>query len=119
MIEKFCVEEGDRVFVRVTFTLPNSIWADSIHLVGDFNDWNPHSHPLQRNRRGQWVLAMELPAGHMYEFRYLCDGHQWMTENHADGYVLSIYDGGYNCVLMTDVSLLMVEEEAPLLLRTA
>jgi len=103
MIEKSCVVRGDGSYVRARFVLPSTIWADSIHLVGDLNDWSPASHPLQRDRLGQWVLTVDLPVGRSYEFRYLCDGHQWMTENHADGCVLSRRDGGYSCVITTDL----------------
>ncbi|MDB4318374.1 1,4-alpha-glucan-branching enzyme, partial [bacterium] len=34
--------------------------ARSIHLVGDFNEWNNQSHPLTRDEYGVWSLT--LPA---------------------------------------------------------
>lgn len=34
--------------VRVTFTAPIIERADSVHLVGDFNDWDKASHPLKK-----------------------------------------------------------------------
>jgi hypothetical protein len=29
--------------VRAVFVLPSAIWADTIHVVGDFNDWDQHA----------------------------------------------------------------------------
>ena len=50
--------------VRVTFRVSHYIWADSIALVGDFNDWDAHSHPLQRTREdGEWHISLVLEAG--------------------------------------------------------
>ncbi|RME43128.1 MAG: glycoside hydrolase family 13, partial [Chloroflexi bacterium] len=41
--------------VLVTFTIPCTIWADTIHLVGDFNDWNKESHPLVQHEDA-WTI---------------------------------------------------------------
>lgn len=32
--------------------------ADAIHLIGDFNDWNRASHPLQRLDGGVWEIEL-------------------------------------------------------------
>jgi 1,4-alpha-glucan branching enzyme len=32
--------------------------ADALFLMGDFNDWNPHSHPLQRGDNGSWEIFL-------------------------------------------------------------
>jgi len=37
MLEKESLEDG---YVRVTFRVSHYIWADSIALVGEFNDWD-------------------------------------------------------------------------------
>ena len=52
MIHKTFMETDSRLVARVTFTLPDSIWADTIYLVGDFNDWNCTSHPFPQDREG-------------------------------------------------------------------
>lgn len=100
MIAKtFTISEG-RLIAQVTFTLPDSLWAESIHLVGDFNDWDRTSHPLQRDYQGQWTLTVELEQGQAYQFRYLCDGQQWMSVYPAEAYVSSP-DGVDNFVVST------------------
>ncbi|SRR6266516_2398152 len=61
MIRKTFIETERGLVARVTFILPNSIWADANYLVGDFNEWNHSSHPFQRGREGTWVvLATQL-----------------------------------------------------------
>jgi 1,4-alpha-glucan branching enzyme len=101
MICKQFVEKNGSLVARVTFSLPSSIWADTICLVGEFNGWNPESHPFQRAEDGSWVLTMEFECGRRYEFRYLCDRREWMNDNQADAYVANRFAGS-NCVLITD-----------------
>jgi len=36
---------------RITFKL-DAPEAQSVSLVGDFNSWNPDSHPLKKNSNG-------------------------------------------------------------------
>jgi 1,4-alpha-glucan branching enzyme len=69
--------------VRVVFELPSSIWADRIHLTGDFNNWCEHDIPFQQTRSGVWQATVDLPIGRHYEFRYLIDSH-WHTDFYAD-----------------------------------
>lgn len=100
MIEKAYVNVGGSVVARVTFTLPESIWADSIFLVGDFNDWNRSSHPLKQDNNGRWTITVDLERGRSYQFRYLADG-EWMNDNAADAFVANRY-GSHNFVVVTD-----------------
>jgi 1,4-alpha-glucan branching enzyme len=85
---------------RVTFTLPDSLWADTICLVGDFDGWNSSAHPLEHRRDGSWALALDLPVGRTFEFYYLLDG-QWMSDSQADGYVHAP-DGATSFLVVTD-----------------
>jgi 1,4-alpha-glucan branching enzyme len=72
-------------FVRVIFEIPASVWADRIFLVGDFNNWDRRTLPFLLEHNNVWRIALDLPAQHRYEFRYLIDDH-WCTDYHADGY---------------------------------
>ena len=50
--------------VFVTFQLPASTWAETVHLVGDFNGWDRQSHPLVRSRDDDsWRITLELEEG--------------------------------------------------------
>ena len=85
----------------VTFRLHKSVMADSVHVVGDFNNWNRHSHPMERAEDDDmWELTLELEKGNTYQFRYLIDGNNWQNDWHADRYVPNPF-GGENSVIET------------------
>ncbi len=86
--------------IRVTFKLPSSIWAETVHLVGDFNGWNRQSHPLSRTEDGGWQIILELDKNHTYQFRYLINGTDWQNDWNADRYIANPF-GGENSVLET------------------
>ena len=47
--------------------------AKEVFLVGDFNDWNPSSHPMKKGHDGAFGLSVTLGhGGHHYQF--LVDG---------------------------------------------
>ncbi len=87
--------------VQVTFRLPATIWADSVHLVGDFNGWNRQSHPLVHLRGDDaWQITLELEQGKSYQFRYLINDTDWQNDWNADHYAPNPF-GGENSVLET------------------
>jgi 1,4-alpha-glucan branching enzyme len=51
-------------------TAPN---ARQVFLIGDFNDWDPNSHPMKRQPDGAWVLQVPLTHGH-HHYQFLVDG---------------------------------------------
>lgn len=93
---------GDRPDVlAVTFRFPSIIWAESVHLAGDFNNWSRLAHPMLRPEDGDsWELTLELPKDRQYEYRYLVNGDTWCNDCNADGYVADPY-GTYNSVVCT------------------
>lgn len=99
MIRKQFVDTEKGRVARVTFSLPDSIWADAIYLVGDFNKWNETSHPLLPGRDGAWSITIDLEVGREYQFRYCKDG-EWMNDNHADGFSQNPY-GSDNFIIAT------------------
>jgi len=50
--------------------------ASRVQLAGEFNDWNPDSHPMKKDDEGFWKLTLRLPPG-KYEYKLLVDGHWW------------------------------------------
>ena len=98
MLEKEALENGN---VRVTFRVSHYIWTDTIALVGEFNDWDAHSHLLYQTRDdGEWHISLELGPDHSYRFRYLVDEGEWMDDDHADGYEPNPF-GGFDSVVRT------------------
>ncbi len=47
--------------------------AQSVTLTGDFNQWHPHSHPLQTQPGGGWAIRLEMKHGH-HRYAFLVDG---------------------------------------------
>jgi 1,4-alpha-glucan branching enzyme len=85
----------------VRFELPPTIWADSVNLVGEFNQWSRDSHPMVRDRSdGTWYILVELERDREYQFRYLVNGRDWHNDWSADRYVPNGY-GGTNSVILT------------------
>jgi 1,4-alpha-glucan branching enzyme len=46
--------------------------ARSVYLVGDFNGWDPTSHPMRRRVDGCWFIEVQLPHGH-HRYQFLVD----------------------------------------------
>jgi 1,4-alpha-glucan branching enzyme len=51
--------------------------ATSVVLVGDFNNWDATSHPMQRQVDGCWFLQVQLTHGH-HLYRFLVDGKPFL-----------------------------------------
>jgi len=47
--------------------------AKKVYIVGDFNNQNPYSHPLKKNKSGIWEIELHLPPG-SYAYRFIVDG---------------------------------------------
>ena len=100
MLTKVAVEE--KGVIRVTFSYPGESWAETVHVVGDFNNWDRHSLPLARSRQGDedWEITIDLEAAKAYQFRYLINGTTWVNDCNADDYVSNPF-GGSNSVVAT------------------
>ena len=63
--------------------------------VGDFNGWDPFTHPLRHRANGIRSATVTIPAGRMLHFRYLAEGRSWFDDEtvpHKDTH------GGYIAV---------------------
>jgi 1,4-alpha-glucan branching enzyme len=47
--------------------------AKSVSLIGEFNHWNPLTHPMRRREDGWWLVAVPLPHGH-HQYLFMVDG---------------------------------------------
>jgi 1,4-alpha-glucan branching enzyme len=85
---------------KVTFELSKvgAKNAETVHLVGDFNQWDQHSLPMKKQKDGSFKLVLDLAIDQEYQFRYLLDDHLWKNEDGADGYVPSPF-GDNNSLL--------------------
>lgn len=99
MIKKQYVKSRD--VCKVTFTLPAGISADSASVVGQFNQWDPSVHPMQKMKTtGEWRAVVDLPPGQRFQFRYVVNGEQWHNDDAADAYQANEH-GSENSVVVT------------------
>ena len=105
MIEKQPVAGNSRV--RVVFKLPHTTCADTIGLVGEFNDWDTTATPMiHRRPDAEWTAAVELEAGRRYRFRYLVDGRHWLNDWYADDHEHNAYGACDSVVDLTEFGVL-------------
>ncbi len=80
-----------RPLSKVTFRLPAAAAPGNatVHLVGDFNDWDAAATPMTRLKSGDYKVTLDLPVGQDYAFRYLINGQVWENDWAADGYAPS------------------------------
>ena len=74
---------GRKGDVRVTFALPVDEPGGAVSVVGDFNDWDPFAHPLQRRANGIRSASVTVKAGSTLRFRYLAEGGVWFDDETA------------------------------------
>jgi 1,4-alpha-glucan branching enzyme len=101
MIKKKYVKSrkvGKVTFELSTDELPEALEIDTVHLVGDFNDWDRTATPMTR-RKNLFKATVELEPGRDYQFRYLVNGEQWYNDWHADGYAPNEH-GSENCIVV-------------------
>jgi len=67
-----------KAYNNKTFTKPVNFFcvapdAKEVFIAGDFNEWNPASHPMQRSPDGNWVVQVLMTNGH-HRYWFLVDG---------------------------------------------
>jgi len=71
--------------IPVTFTLSYPE-AESVSLIGSFNQWNPAGHKMQqRGDRNTWVLELWLSEGR-HEYAFLVDGKMVVPDQSSTFY---------------------------------
>jgi 1,4-alpha-glucan branching enzyme len=70
--------------VKVTFTLPVSDADQPVSVLGDFNGWDPHAHPMKRRSNGTRSATIEVPPGRSMRFKYLAADGSWFCDPDAD-----------------------------------
>ena len=70
--------------VRVTFALPIDDPGGAVSVVGNFNDWNPYTHPMRKRANQTRSAAVTVRAGSTLHFRYLGEGGVWFDDETVD-----------------------------------
>ncbi len=79
---------SDRVTVRFVLTAPE---ANSVSLVGDFNNWQPTKLVLKDRKEGKWELTIKLKKGKVYTYNFLINGKQWIIDPNS----YAVVDDGF------------------------
>ena len=76
---------------KVTFKLSKqeAKAAQTVRLLGDFNNWDTQAPPMKRLKNGAFTATLDLPKDSQYQFRYLLDDKEWENDWAADQYVPS------------------------------
>lgn len=80
--------------------LPDDVEIETIHLVGDFNDWDETTTEMTKNSKGEYRANLELAPDSEFQYRYLINGETWYNDWNADLYYPN-NQGGDNCVVLT------------------
>lgn len=81
---------------RVSFKL-EAPDAQKVSLMGDFNNWNPKTHVMKKDKKGMWSKTILIAPGR-YEYKFFVDG-EWWNDPHNDQTVLNTF-GSINNVLI-------------------
>ncbi|MCK5534288.1 isoamylase early set domain-containing protein [bacterium] len=79
--------------INFTLKMPE---AQTVYLVGDFNDWDINAYKLVR-QNGSWKIKLNLPQGR-YQYVFVIDGNKWIPDPEAKEYIDNGY-GGKNSIL--------------------
>jgi 1,4-alpha-glucan branching enzyme len=87
---------------RVTFTVPREAvkTAQTVHVVGEFNNWNTTATPLKRQKSGEFTATIDVTPGKEYQFRYLINQTNWENDWNADKYVPTSFTNTENSVVV-------------------
>ncbi len=87
---------------KVTFRLPKEAVprAQSVTIVGDFNNWSISDTPLRKLKNGTFAVTIDLERDREYQFRYLIDFKKWENDWNADKYVPNPYGDCENSVVI-------------------
>jgi 1,4-alpha-glucan branching enzyme len=85
---------------RITFSLnKEEVNGEKVSVCGDFNNWNPEVHVMEKFKNGNFKTTIELSPGKEYQFRYLIDNKNWINDSESDQIVENEL-GSTNCVVV-------------------
>jgi 1,4-alpha-glucan branching enzyme len=96
MIKRSTGKDG----VKLTFTLSLQDTPHPVSVLGDFNRWDPHAHPLKKRSNGTRSVSVVVEGGGAYAFKYLADGGTWFNDIEADDFPANEY-GEVNSLVRT------------------
>jgi 1,4-alpha-glucan branching enzyme len=89
-------------YCKVTFRLSKKIAgnAQKVAIAGDFNDWKSERTPMKALKNGDFTIALQLDKGREYQYRFVLDDQQWLTDESADKKVYCDFASAHNAVIV-------------------
>ena len=88
--------------VRVAFAMPPIEGCQTMHLVGDFNNWSETATPMEPQADGSWQAKLDLENNRHYHYRYLVNAGEWHNDWAADEYAPNPFGGDNSVVVLSD-----------------
>jgi 1,4-alpha-glucan branching enzyme len=87
---------------KVTFKLDKKVIgaATKASIVAEFNEWKIGKTPMKPLKNGDFTVTVTLDKGREYQYRYVVDGQNWVTDDAADKYVHSGVSNAQNAVVV-------------------
>lgn len=82
--------------VSFEFVAPD---AQKVCLAGNFNNWDPKTNLMKKDKKGVWKATVSLKPGR-YDYRFLVDGN-WENDLSCAGCVSNEF-GSKNCVRIVE-----------------
>ena len=95
MKESIGMQKSTRAIREIDFVF-SAPGAKKVFLTGTFNNWNPNSTAMKKEKDGTWKTKLKLNSGR-YEYKYIVDGN-WAQDVPGVESVRNSY-GTYNCVI--------------------
>ena len=74
---------------EITFVCGAMPGTGSVHLVGNFDDWDPVELPMAENKDGSFRKKMTLKPGR-HEYKFIADGI-WVNDTDSEENVMNPY----------------------------
>ena len=89
-------------FCKVTFRLDKQTAgsAKKASLAAEFNNWKADKTPMKALKNGDFTVTVNLTTGREYQYRYVVDGTNWVTDSKADKYVPAGIANDQNAVVV-------------------
>jgi 1,4-alpha-glucan branching enzyme len=91
-----------RPYCKVTFRLSKKIAgnAQKVAIAGDFNEWQSERTPMKALKSGDFTASVQLTKGHEYQYRFVLNDREWITDESADKQVYCEFANAHNAVVV-------------------
>ena len=91
-----------RPYCKVTFRLSKKMAgnAHKVAIAGDFNEWQSAQTPMKALKSGDFTASLQLTKGREYQYRFVLDDREWITDESADKQVFCEFANAHNAVVV-------------------